>query len=189
MKEIFSQFLKNPIQTGSLIPSSESFAKKIVKQIDFTKNKIIVEFGPGTGPVTEQILNSLNNRNTYFAIELNSELVFDLNQKFPGKNFYNDNATTIDKYLRVHEEIKADVIISSIPLSLLNETEQREILECVVNNLSPKGEFVMFMYVTSKIIKSGQRVEDLLNEYFPTKSRTKLIWDNFPPAYIYHCKT
>ena len=89
----------------------------------------------------------------------------------------------------MHEEIKADVIISSIPLSLLNETEQREILECVVNNLSPKGEFVMFMYVTSKIIKSGQRVEDLLNEYFPTKSRTKLIWNNFSPAYIYHCKT
>ncbi|MDA0986741.1 MAG: methyltransferase [Bacteroidetes bacterium] len=188
MINFFRQFLKNPIQTGSLIPSSESFVKEIVKHIDFSKNKVIVEFGPGTGAVTSQILNSLNNRNTYFGIELNSELVFELNQKFPGKNFYNDTATTIDKYLRMHEEIKADVIISSIPLSLLNETEQREILECVVNNLSPNGEFVMYMYIISKIIKSGQRVEDLLDEYFPTTSRTKLIWNNFPPAYIYHCK-
>lgn len=188
MSKLFKQFLKNPFRTGSLLPSSETLAKEIVSQVDFTKNKTIVEFGPGTGSVTSEVLKLITDKNLFFTMELNSELVVELNQRFPKLIVYNDTAVTIEKYLRLHKLKYADIIISSIPVTLLKENEQQEILDCIIKNLSPNGEFVMYMYIVSKFIKSGQRFEQLLEEYFPYTTRTKLVWNNFPPAFIYKCR-
>ena len=135
MSKLFKQFLKNPFRTGSLLPSSETLAKEIVSHVDFTKNKTIVEFGPGTGSVTSEVLKLITDKHLFFTMELNSELVVELNQRFPKLIVYNDTAVTIEKYLRLHKIKYADIIISSIPVTLLKENEQREILDCIIKNL------------------------------------------------------
>lgn len=185
---MLKHFFKSPIQTGSLIPSSNTLARELIKQINLDKFSTIVEFGPGSGALTKQILKNINGSNLYFALELNSELVVELNARFPNLTVYNDTCISVKKYLKKHKKNSADVIISSIPVGLMNEVEQREILNCISENLDKDGHFIMYMYIVSKLVKSGQRFEKLLEEYFPYTSRTKLVWNNFPPAFIYNCK-
>ena len=47
-------FIKNPKQIGSIVPSSNYLSKKMVEQIDFENAEVILELGPGTGCYTRK---------------------------------------------------------------------------------------------------------------------------------------
>jgi len=55
----FKQFLKNPIETGAILPSSESLSEEIVSYIDFAQPACIVEVGTGMGTFTQEILSRI----------------------------------------------------------------------------------------------------------------------------------
>lgn len=72
IKELFLyQFIKNPMSVGSISPSSRFLAKKMLQGVDFQKAKCIVEYGPGTGIFTEEILKQRTPETVVFVVENN----------------------------------------------------------------------------------------------------------------------
>lgn len=50
------QYIVNPRTVGAILPSSRFLGDKMVKRINFAKAKYIIEYGPGTGVFTEELL-------------------------------------------------------------------------------------------------------------------------------------
>jgi SAM-dependent methyltransferase len=57
--------------TASMFPSSRHLANALTRPIDFRRARTIVELGPGTGAVTNEILKRLRPDAKLFAIDIN----------------------------------------------------------------------------------------------------------------------
>ena len=55
------QYILHPRTTGAIFPSSKKLACKMIESIDFNNCECIVEFGPGTGAFTEELLKRPKN--------------------------------------------------------------------------------------------------------------------------------
>src|SRR5262245_55840283 len=68
-------FLKHPKMLGSLIPSSRYLASHLLEQIDFDRARFIVEYGPGIGNITQELLKRMTPQSKLIVIETNEEFV------------------------------------------------------------------------------------------------------------------
>ena len=50
------QFVQSPRTVGAVLPSSPALARAMLAPIDFASARTIVEFGPGTGAFTREIV-------------------------------------------------------------------------------------------------------------------------------------
>lgn len=181
------QFLASPIQTGMLTPASMSLARAMVAATDIGRRKSIVEFGPGTGVVTEAIEKSRKPDSTFFSIELNQKFAAVTRNRCPNVAVYEDNAANLAKYLTQHKLDKCDAIISSLPWSLINEDDQLKLLNAIHDNLDNGGVFVTYMYLGTGINPAARRFRKLLRTTFKNQNKKTLIWNNLPPAHVYTC--
>ena len=99
-KEFFSEFLKQGKNIGAVAPSSKFLVKKMVEPINFTDVKCIVEFGPGTGIITLELLRLMPSDSILLAFEINKEFCETLNQiKDPRLKIISDSAEKVEEYL------------------------------------------------------------------------------------------
>ena len=82
-RSFIKQYLKDKKMVGAVSPSSKSLGKKMLSNIDFSKDKLIVELGPGTGVFTDLIINKMADDARLLVFELND-------------NFYNSLSSRIN---------------------------------------------------------------------------------------------
>lgn len=183
------QFVFQPRTIGAIAPSSSGLAKQMVKQIDFNKAKVVVEYGPGSGVFTKKVLESINRDNTiFFGLELNETMNKIANQEVPDVTIYQDSAAEIAKYLKQYGVKQADAIISGLPWAAFPECLQDEILEETVASLPEGGTFSTFAYLHGLILPSGIRFRKKLKKHFSIVRTSPIVWKNLPPALVYWCK-
>ncbi len=51
-------FLKSPAMLGSVIPSSSFLVNDMMSQVDWQRARVLVEYGPGVGTFTREILKA-----------------------------------------------------------------------------------------------------------------------------------
>lgn len=188
MANFLTETIKNFQATGSVIPSSRKLTKQILKEADIKNRKVIVEFGPGTGVFTKKILKEKSPEALYFAIELNEEFALLTQKKCKDAIVYNDTATNLAKYLEKHNVKECDCIISGLPFANFCDGLQEDILQAVKDNLSNDGVFVTFAYNVGLLRKAGKSFRKKLPKFFGHVKRSKTIWNNVPPAFIYNVK-
>jgi len=64
----FKEAVSNIKSIGSILPSSKFLTKKLLQNIDFKKADVIVEFGPGNGILTKNIIKHLNPKAYLYPI-------------------------------------------------------------------------------------------------------------------------
>src|SRR5215510_13864097 len=69
-----AQFLRHPVQTGAILPSSRFVAEAMVEWLDLATARAVLEYGPGTGSFTPHIVKRLNGGCRFVAIERNADL-------------------------------------------------------------------------------------------------------------------
>src|SRR3984957_21025370 len=68
-------FLHHPKMLGSIVPSSRFLVRRLLAPIDWSEARVIVEYGPGIGVVTWQILRRMRPDAVLIVIETNPEFV------------------------------------------------------------------------------------------------------------------
>src|SRR5260370_12429366 len=66
-------FFRHPRMLGSIVPSSRFLIKQLLEPIDWAHARVIVEYGPGGGGITAEILRRIRPDANLIAIETNPE--------------------------------------------------------------------------------------------------------------------
>ena len=172
------EFLRNPRQLGSIIPSSGFLKRRIIAAADLTNAAVVVELGPGNGGTTRSILDALPANAKLLSIELNEGL-YSLTSDITDARYiaHQGNAADLSAILKQHQTGRPDVVISGIPFSTMEPEAGQSILKCVQEELNDGGRFVAYQVST--------RV-DRLNTYYPTDHRTvSWEWLNVPPLRVW----
>ena len=180
-RSFIKQFWEDKQMIGSVRPSSRFLAKKMLKHIDFNTDKIIVELGPGTGVFTEKIIEKMGEDSKLLVFELNKTFIRNLRKTIKDDRviLINDSAEKIEEYLIKHSLYKADVIISSLPLSNFPQELKETIVQNSHKALKTFGKYIQFQYSRS----NKEFVKSVFDKV--TIGYTVL---NFPPAFVFNCE-
>jgi phospholipid N-methyltransferase len=179
------QFVFYPTKTGAIAPSSKSLADLITDAADLSNASTVIEFGPGTGIFTEKILQKISKETKFFALEINPDFVKATTNRCPKVNIYHDSATNAKKYLYNLDLKECDSIICGLPWASFSESLQNELLDTIVDILKPGGRFLTFAYLQGLLLPAGIRFKKTLSTRFKNLTKTKTVWLNFPPAFVY----
>src|SRR5437868_3943242 len=101
--QFLCQFLRNPRQVGSVVPSSPQLAAAVLSCAQLDRAKTVVELGPGTGAFTPHIKTSLRRKGAhFFALDINAAMCERLRERFPDVAVYCDSAANVSRYLDLH---------------------------------------------------------------------------------------
>lgn len=186
--KFLTQFLIHPTKIGAIAPSNDKLCDMITEMAELNKISSVIEFGPGTGVITEKIMKKISKETTFFAMEINETLVEATKKRCPDATVYLASASSAKKYLELHGEQGCDRIISSLPWSTFSDDLQDDLMETIMDVLKPGGKFLTYAYVPGLVFPSAIRFRKKLYEKFDKVSRSKIVWTNFPPAFIYYAE-
>jgi phospholipid N-methyltransferase len=177
----FRNFFRHPRMLGSIIPSSRFLIKQLLQPIDWDKARVIVEYGPGVGGITAEILRRMRPDARLVAIEMNPEFVGFLRRSLVDERLHVVEASAADvkEIMQKLGLSKADYIISGIPLGSMPQAVREPILRNTCEVLSPGGSFLVFQFTT--------RVLPDLNRFFRYVKR-KFEPLNILPAHLFFCQ-
>jgi phosphatidylethanolamine/phosphatidyl-N-methylethanolamine N-methyltransferase len=173
----FRRWLSNPLQMGSIIPSSPKLGQLIAKQIDKRSSSSILELGAGTGAITKSLISSGISPGRIAVVEIVPEMAEHLRAKFPQTSVLQADAFDLPIPLLKDTLGEIGTVICGIPLVLLSEAKQRHFIQ-QVEAVAPGRGFLLYTYcVTSPLPYRTLGLE-----------AQRLAWTplNFPPASVWH---
>ena len=182
------QFLSRPATTGAVVQSSRFLAQTVVENLDLHSADAVLEYGPGTGAFTGDILRELRPGAKFAAIELNPYFAEKFKARYPLVPLFQDSVTNVQAICERAGMESVDCIVSGLPWATFSETLQVECLDAMVRVLKPGGQFVTFCYVHSLAFAGAKRFARLLPDYFKSVSKSPIVWLNMPPAFVYRCR-
>ena|ERR1700739_3432557 len=173
-------FFKYPSMLGSVIPSSRFLVNDLLRQVDWNRARVLVEFGPGVGTITREILKRMRKDSVLVVIEVNSDFVQHLDSTIadPRLRIVHGSAVHVRRILGERNLAPADYIISSLPYSIMSESLRQEVVIESRNALKDKGSLLVFQY-------TGTVLPYLKSSFSSVRQGFQLF--NILPARIFHC--
>jgi phospholipid N-methyltransferase len=172
------KFLQSPRTVGSITPSSQFLAEKMLEPIDWSTTRSIVELGAGTGIFT-RLLNKYKHPDCVgMVFEYDQALRTKLQHDYPDLHCFS-NAKDIKDALNELNISEVDCIISGLPFNNFEQDLRDKILEGVLRSLKPGGLFITFQY-------SLQMKKQLATQF--DKVNISFVPLNIPPAFVYTCR-
>ncbi|BBG01481.1 MULTISPECIES: class I SAM-dependent methyltransferase [Pseudonocardia] len=177
------EFLRDPLRTASLLPSSRSLAAAATGPVPGTGEPVVVELGPGTGAFTGVIAERLGGRGHHVAVELNPRLAAVLEHTHPGLDVAVADATTLPALLAERGLGRVDVVVSGLPWAAY-PTTGRTLPEVIAGSLRPDGVFTQFGYTCTRVLPPAHRLRRQLDAAFGEVAGGPTVWANLPPAFV-----
>ena len=167
---------------ASITPTSSVGVKKVCSKIDFSRNSLIVEYGPGTGVFSKYLLGRMGNDSRLILIERNRNFNSILKKKIndPRMVLVQDSCENVLDTLRMCRESEADYIISGIPFSFLDPELKHRILYNTHRALKKGGKFLVYQ----TCFQTNNHLKVHLKQYFPIVN-SKYELANIPPLRTY----
>ena len=77
------EYLKRPAEIGAVVPSSEELAKAMLDGLDLENAGAVLEYGPGSGTVTNHIRRKISPWTKLAAIEINPRMARLFRERHP----------------------------------------------------------------------------------------------------------
>jgi len=174
-------FLRHPRRTGALLPSSRFLVDRMLRLVDWDQAAVIVEFGPGLGCFTTEILCRMRPDATLLALEMDARFARLLRRTLrdPRLHVRHASALEVEAELRRLGWSQADCIISSLPFVAMPSAVRHGILRRTHSALRPGAQFILFQY--------RQLLAPLLTACFGLVERDFAPL-NTPPAHTLSCR-
>jgi phosphatidylethanolamine/phosphatidyl-N-methylethanolamine N-methyltransferase len=178
-----ARFLKTlvaaPRLTGAVAPSGRALARAMAAATGSPSRGLIVELGPGTGPVTQSLIEARVSSERLVLVEYDPGFCRMLERRFGGVRVIQGDAYDLPHTLAPFAGQAIAAVVSSLPL--LNQPPRRR--ETLIGDafalMGPAGVFVQFTYG----LQSPIRREFCANRYSALRSRPILL--NLPPAFVW----
>jgi len=161
------------------MPSSRFLIDRLLRPIDFRSATSIVELGIGTGCITRTLLERMSAACVLTCVEVDEEFVQACASiSDPRLSVHHACATDLKKVLSAVGVGAVDYIVSSVPLSILDDELADDILAVAQSCLRPGGKFLQYQYSLTYLSRLTARYGDV---------RLGFTLRNIPPAFVYEC--
>ena len=172
----FRRWLANPLQMGSIVPSSAALCRRVVAQTRRAADEIVVELGAGTGVISRALLASGLPPERLFVVEIVPDMAQHLREALPGVNVVSGDARELAELVPAELHGKVGTVICGIPLVMLKRSEQRRFIDAI-EAVAPGRGFLHYSYcITSPLPSDTHRLTARREAWTPR---------NFPPASVW----
>lgn len=168
--------LRNPRMVSAVAPSSPALARAMAEGLGPDSGPV-VEFGPGTGRLTEAILAAGVPPQNLTLFEMSEDFCRHLRQRFPGVHVIHGPAQSAPDHLGA----VADRVISGLPLLSMPHELREDIVAAAFQVLAPRGIYVQFTYGPKSPLTPMQLTRMGLRAI-----QHRRVWGNLPPARVLH---
>jgi phospholipid N-methyltransferase len=170
------EFLKQPLSVGSAFPASRWLVDAALKPLDWSRMRLVVEYGPGSGCFTRAMLDRLDRRARIVAFETGAHFVRHLRDTIDDPRLVVMDSPAQMVEAGLSEFGPADCIVSGIPFSTLAPGDDEAIMNASCAVLATDGQFVAY--------QMRRNVLAPLQRHF-RRVREDREWRNIPPCHIF----
>ena len=178
-----ARFLKtliaSPRLTGAVAPSGRALARAMATATGSPPKGLIVELGPGTGPVTQSLIETGVAPRRLVLVEYDAGFCQFLKKRFAPAKVIEGDAYDLPRALAPFKGRPIAAIVSSLPLLNQPPPRREKLIADAFALMGPSGVFVQFTYGLLSPIPR----EICVNRYSAVRSRPILL--NLPPAFVW----
>jgi phosphatidylethanolamine/phosphatidyl-N-methylethanolamine N-methyltransferase len=181
----FKGWLKRPLQMGAVSPSSKALGRVMASYVPLetvlAKGMAVLELGPGTGVVTQSLLDRGVPEESLVLVEYSPEFCVLLRARFPKALIIQGDAyahgADIDAALAGRP---IGAVVSSLPLFTKPDATRESVIGDALDRLPAGHPFIQFSYALTLPVKPARIAATV-----EISSWVKL---NLPPArvLVYH---
>lgn len=145
------RWLANPLQMGSVIPSSPALCRRIAALVECQGDEVVVELGAGTGVISRALLAAGVPPERLVVVEIVRDMAEHLRRVLPGVNVIQGDAFDLAHALPERMVGKVGTVICGIPLVMLPLAQQKRFV-AAVESVAPGKGFLLYTYcITSPL--------------------------------------
>lgn len=172
----FRRWLANPLQMGSIVPSSPALCRRIAALVRRAEDEVVVELGAGTGVISRALLAAGVPPERLVVVEIVPDMAGHLRDVLPGVEVVTGDAFELPRVLPARMHGRIGTVICGIPLVLLPNDRQRRFIDAV-EAVAPGKGFLLYTYcITSPLPYRALDLEAKREAWTPL---------NFPPASVW----
>ena len=178
-----AHFLKSlvatPRLTGAVAPSSRALARAMAAALGHVPHGLVIELGPGTGPVTRALLERGVAARRLVLIEYDPSFCRLLESRFAPAKIIQGDAYDLPRTLAEYAGERIAAVVSSLPLLNQPPYRREKLIEDAFDLMGPDGVFVQFTYGLLSPIPR-QACAGRYSAHYGAP-----IWRNLPPARVW----
>jgi len=170
-------WMERPLSIGAVTPSGKILARAMARYVDPNSDGPVVELGPGTGPVTEALVEAGVSPSRLVLVEFNPTFCRILHSRYPDATLVQGDAYSLRRLLATLLLQPAAAVVSGLPLVTKPIRQRLRLIRDAFDLMVPGAPFVQFTYsVAAPLPKrlGGFSVE-----------ASERIWMNLPPARVW----
>lgn len=200
----WQEFRRTFESTGAVLPSGPRLCRALARYVAGNgQPRRVLEVGPGTGVVTDQIISQLGPRDTLDLVELNDRFVAALRDRLAHDEHWRSVAARVRIHPMPVEQLPTDqpydAIVSGLPLNNFPVDVVRSILDHLKQLAGEGATLSFFEYVGVRRAKSliaGRDERERLSGITSALSQVCGQWQfkqecvllNVPPAWVHHLR-
>jgi phosphatidylethanolamine/phosphatidyl-N-methylethanolamine N-methyltransferase len=170
-------WIEKPLHMGAVMPSGRVLARTMAQYVDIKSTGPVVELGPGTGAITNALIEHGVDQKRLVLVEYNPGFCALLRERYPQATVVQGDAYTLRDSLWNVLAVPASAVVSGLPLVTKPMLTRLKLIREAFVALAPGAPFVQFTYsVAPPIPKSLPGVSTEASER---------IWMNLPPARVW----
>ena len=169
-------WLEKPLATGAVMPSGKALARTMARYVDPLVPGPVIELGPGTGAVTEALVEQGIEPSRLVLVEFNPVFCRLLRSRYPQATVMQGDAYGVQRLLENFEP--ASAMVSGLPLMTKPIKLRNRLIADAFKLMAPTAPFIQFTYamVGSPIPKNPVGI---------VAKASERIWMNLPPARVW----
>ncbi len=170
-------WIEKPLHMGAVMPSGKVLARTMAQYVDVDSTGPVVELGPGTGAITNALIQHGVDQKRLVLVEYNPGFCALLRDRYPQAKVVQGDAYALRDSLWDVLNVPASAVVSGLPLVTKPMLTRLKLIRDAFAALAPGAPFVQFTYsVAPPIPKSLPGVSTEASER---------IWMNLPPARVW----
>jgi phosphatidylethanolamine/phosphatidyl-N-methylethanolamine N-methyltransferase len=170
-------WIEKPLHMGAVMPSGRVLARTMAQYVDVRSSGPVVELGPGTGAITNALIEHGVDQKRLVLVEYNPGFCALLRDRYPQATVVQGDAYALRDALWDVLAVPASAVVSGLPLVTKPMLTRLKLMRDAFGALAPGAPFVQFTYsVAPPIPKSLPGVSTEASER---------IWMNLPPARVW----
>jgi phosphatidylethanolamine/phosphatidyl-N-methylethanolamine N-methyltransferase len=175
--QFIRSWLEKPLAIGAVTPSSKALARTMAAYVDPRVEGPVIELGPGTGPVTEALVEQGVDPSRLVLVEFNPDFCKLLRSRYPAATVVQGDAFGMRRLLGNLVRAPAAAVVSGLPLVVKPFRTRLRLVYDAFALMLPGAPFVQFTYSAMPPIPKALAGV--------TAEASERIWLNLPPARVW----